>query len=267
MLGRNPPASVQADSSEEEEDSDEEVEEDDMVSQLMAGMQSGNMADSTQQLQGMINLQMLKELQKLRKGKTKDGSDSSSGSDSEVGTQTKSRLRGILRLRRRLRRKPLKYVKAYTNKIKMKLGAEDERKMWRYSDYSWKLNSRFGKLRTMWRLHYVLSETLQIAVSGNAELTAAFIVQLLKSLHQCAEDGGDWSTASLMLPVEDPLTQDSFGGSPEELMMCHAYKSAMADLKKKKSGGETAEGVTEEEERRFVPKTKAKAKAQAGAAD
>ena len=262
MLGRNAPASIQADSSEEDEDSDEEEEEDDMVSQLMAGMQSGNMGDSTQQLQGMINLQMLKELQKLRKGKKK-GSDSSTGSDSEVGTQTKSRLRGILRLRRRLRRKPLKCVKAYTNKIKMKLGAEDERKMWRYSDYSWKLNSRFGKLRTMWRLHYVLSETLQIAVSGNAELTAAFIVQVLKSLHQCAEDGGDWGTASLMLPVEDPLTQDSFGGSPEELMMCHAYKSAMSDLKKKKGG----EGATEEEEQRFVPKTKAKAKAQSGAAD
>ena len=45
----------------------------------------------------------------------------------------------------------------------------------------------------------------------------AMLVQMLKTLHQCAIDGGDWSNALLLWPAEDPIGAEDFGGEEAEL--------------------------------------------------
>ena len=117
--------------------------------------------------------------------------------------------------------------------MRRKLGAESNLKPWRWSDYSWKIRPRFGRMTGMWKCHYLVSEALELATSGHHDQYNMFLVQLLKSLHQSAIDGGDWSNAGLLLPVEDPLAGDDFGGDPEELLVCHGYRSAVSELRKK----------------------------------
>ena len=194
-------------------------------------------------VQDLIQLQMLKQLKKL--SKTRDDT-SSSGSDKSGGNRkAASKFRGVVRLRKHIRRKPLSFVRRYEAKVRRKLGAHDSRKVWRYSDLSWKLLSRFGKMKGLWRLHWVISEILQEAMLDDVDhdFVKAALAQTLKAVHQVAIDDGDWSTAFLFLPWEDPLQGDDFAGDPSEMLAAQAYRTAMSDLRrrKKQEGNENNE--------------------------
>jgi hypothetical protein len=67
---------------------------------------------------------------------------------------------------------------------------------------------------------------------------------MLRALHQVALDGGTWSTASLLLPRQDPIYREQFGATGEELEAIVAYQEAMKKLKPRQDqpGGGKGEG-------------------------
>ena len=179
-------------------------------------------------LQALLSLQMLKELKRMNKKRTEsDDSDADSDDDLAKGG---SRLRGVVRLRRRCRRRPLSLLKKYTLRVRRCLGAEDPRRAWRYADYSMKILPAFGRMRGLWRCHWIMSEALESLVRDNKGLAIAWLVQGCKALHQVGLDGGAWWNAQHMLPSQDPLMQEDWGGEPEELLATHSYQKAIADL-------------------------------------
>ena len=183
-----------------------------------------------------------------RKGKQGSDSDNSAASSQErelMGGKSGSRLRGVVRLRRQLVKHPLWRVRRYRNKVKEKLGAQDPRRAWSYSDYSLKLRGRFGKMTGLWRTHWMMSNILEEATRGNTEMVQMWVVQCLKAIHQVGLDRGSWHNASLLLPISDPLQQEDHGGDEDELLAAHSYQGALAELRK---GGQSQPRRAEEDE-------------------
>ena len=77
----------------------------------------------------------------------------------------------------------------------------------------------------------LLAEALQAFFEGHTAMGIATLVQLLKALHQVAIDGENWDSALHMLPYQDPLASDEFGGEEEELETIAAYRKAVKELK------------------------------------
>ena len=59
----------------------------------------------------------------------------------------------------------------------------------------------------------------------------ALATQACKAVHQVALDQGKWSTATLLLPLEDPLGRDDFAGEEAEMKDVHAYRKALDELR------------------------------------
>ena len=96
-------------------------------------------------------------------------------------------------------------------------------------------------------------------IDGHVAHATAMIVQILKAQHQAAINQGSWDVASLLLPTEDPLARQEFGGDHEEILRIQSHRRAMRDLRVQATrglGGENAE----EDEKGKQPKGKAKAK-------
>ena len=79
----------------------------------------------------------------------------------------------------------------------------------------------------------MVSELLQLQVTGQRKLATAYSCQILKTMLQVALDHGDWSTVVHMMPSGDPLQREEFGGDEPELVAIHKYKTGIADLKRK----------------------------------
>ena len=173
---------------------------------------------------------MLRQLRRM-KGARSSGSDGSNDSDEGV-TKSGSKLRGIQRLRKHVRKKPRSVTKQYTDHVKVRLGVRNTSKPWTFMDYSTKLLPRFGKMKGLWRAHWLMSNVLQSMSEGETDYAMAFWVQSLKCLHQVALDGGGWHNGQLLIPEEDPLAPEEYGGSPKELMAAQSYRGALAELKR-----------------------------------
>ena len=168
-----------------------------------------------------------------------------------------------MKLRRKIHRKPGNIVGRYRRRVQSKLTGDDPRKPWRYVDFALKLLPTFGKLRGLWRCHYIFSEILQTSESASVDEVQAMIVQASKCLHQVALDRGSWDTAQLLLPTANPLQLDEFGGDPEELDVIHKYNSAMSDLKKRHTDNNKDKKNHFEEEDDDSDETKKKREAKA----
>ncbi len=83
----------------------------------------------------------------------------------------------------------------------------------------------------MFRLHYMISEVLGAILAGNPDEGTAMLCQYQKVLLQLGIDNGDWSTASLLWVSADPLGNEEFGGTTEEMTAVYQYKKALAQLK------------------------------------
>ena len=81
------------------------------------------------------------------------------------------------------------------------------------------------------RVHFHLPHILATSLRGDHNQAGAYMVQLLRALHQVALDGGTWNTGSLLLPKTDPLYKNQCGGTEEELEAIVAYREAMQKLK------------------------------------
>ena len=103
-------------------------------------------------------------------------------------------------------------------------------------------------------------------------------MQLLKSLHQAVIDGGNWTLASSLLPWEDPLGRDVFGGDENELAAAAAWTKSVRELQSqflKLTSGSRQETSADADdlsrmlssaEKKSLAKAKAKVKAGAHAA-
>ena len=80
----------------------------------------------------------------------------------------------------------------------------------------------------LWRCHHAFSEVLELLEQQRVEEGAATCVQALKACHQAALDQGSWVLASTLLPWEDPLGRDAFGGDEEEMMAAAAWNGLSA---------------------------------------
>ena len=228
-----------------------------------------------------IQLEMikaLKHMQKRRKSKSSDDSTEDDSSGDEDAHSRGSPMRAVFRLRKRVRKRPLKIVARYRERSLARLGIHAMSDGSLTSPFahrmtSEKLRPTFGKMVGLWRAHYGLSEVLELLEQQRTEEAAATVVQLLKSLHQAVIDGGNWTLASSLLPWEDPLGRDVFGGDENELAAAAAWTKSVRELQaqvqKLTSGGNrpdfTAEAIEESSLLSAAEKKRlAKAKAKAG---
>jgi len=83
------------------------------------------------------------------------------------------------------------------------------------------------------RVHYAVSEALEQLLKGKTKLAGLQLVQLLRGIHQCSLDAGDWKTAWLLLHLPDPVERPRFGGEVQELEVVASYVKAMNELERK----------------------------------
>jgi hypothetical protein len=178
----------------------------------------------------LVQLELLKMLQKRSKQKDDDSSD-----DDDIPASAKgvAGFKGLQSYHRRLRRNSHNSLKKYRVFVKSKIGVANEKQVWRYSDHSKEIRNSFGKMKGLWRCHFLLNEIIQALDDGDSNEAAMLAIQSAKALHQVALDKGDWSNALLMIPLSDPIGRADFGGEEEELVHVHGYRKALSDLKSK----------------------------------
>ena len=83
----------------------------------------------------------------------------------------------------------------------------------------------------LYRVHFHLKHVLASSLRGNRSQAKAYIVQLCRTLHQVALDGGCWTSASLLLPKPGLLYKQTCRGTEEELKIMAANTEALQKLK------------------------------------
>ena len=199
------------------------------------------MASEQDPLKAWVTLQVYKDLQKDQRrkhGRRRQHSDDDSTSDSAVsssGREERKKKSGAARAvegfeasKRRMKRHPLRYVKRYVRDLEKELGAQG--RPFRIHEGSRRVP--WGKQKTLQRCHFMFSEVLELMLKEKWERAALQVVLCLKSLHQTAVDGGDWSVGWLLCHLNDPLNKAKFGGSVEELGHVTSYLKSMAELQR-----------------------------------
>ena len=182
---------------------------------------SGNGDPTGANISALVNLELLKLLKGKKKDRMQLETDNSSADDTDPSTsdsQDSKRTRGAGKAlkdfrhgHRRMKRKPLKHVRKYVREVESHLGVTAQ-SPYRLTDYSRRLS--WGKQKSLMRIHYAVSELLQVLLKGKVERAALQAVQLLRALHQVCLDQGSWQAASLLLAHVDPLERPKFGGNP-----------------------------------------------------
>ena len=167
-----------------------------------------------------------------------DDSEDSSGSSGERHVAKPRRagkaLRDFRERRRAMRKHPVKHIKRYVWEAEEVLGVSAD-VAYNLSDYTRKLHS--GKQKSLYRIHFAVSEILAAQLRGKREQAALQSVQLLRCLHQVCLDGGSWRAGSLLLQHQDPLERPRFGGEASQLEHIASYLKAVQELEKKNTGG------------------------------
>ena len=114
----------------------------------------------------------------------------------------------------------------YLKEVQNVLGVEDS-DPWQV--YQMTENIPWGMLGLK-RCHWHLSHALAYFFRGRKQQAEAYMVQLLKGLHQVALDGGSWEVASLLLPARDPCQREQWGASERELEAVASYRKAMEEI-------------------------------------
>jgi len=85
-------------------------------------------------------------------------------------------------------------------------------------------------------------------MAGHHRIFQAYVIQILRGIHQAVLDGGSWETSSMFLPGDDPCKRDAFGATEHELQTVAAYKEALKRIQAKpgsrssKEEGDETEG-------------------------
>ncbi|CAK8988385.1 unnamed protein product [Durusdinium trenchii] len=191
-------------------------------------------------IKARIAMQIYKDMQKTkhqrRDRRWRDSSqDSSSESDLSQDGEAKPRRSGAGKAvesfeasKRRMKRNPLKVVGRYVRDLEKELGAEGRP----FRIHEGSRRAPRGKQKTLQRIHYMLSEILELMLAERWDRAALQTVLCLKSVHQAALDGGDWQVAWLLCHLPDPVQKVRFGGTVDELGQVTSYLKGIADLEK-----------------------------------
>ena len=96
---------------------------------------------------------------------------------------------------------------------------------------------QFGKMLGLKRVHWHLSHILAVSLGGRHAEAEAYMVQLLRAVHQSVLDSGSWHTAMLLLPGEDPCQKETFVATERELQIIAGYRDAHRRIQKGPGGG------------------------------
>lgn len=185
-------------------------------------------------LKAWMTMQMMKEIgrKKSRSPSRKRGSSTdsnSSASDHQLRrTSAAKAIDNYEASKRRMKRRPLKYLRKYVKAVERELGAEG--RPYRISEIGKRIN--FGKQKTLQRVHYMLAETLELMLAEKWERATSQMVLNLKCVHQTVIDQGDFSVSWMLCQLPDVFSKQRFGGDAEELSHVTAYLKSMTDLEK-----------------------------------
>jgi len=132
------------------------------------------------------------------------------------------------KLREGVLQKPQKVVADYLTHVCDHLGVEpgDAWQLWQYTN---RLN--WGKNKGLLRFHFHISHVLTLSLKGQHHQCEAYLVQLRKAAYQLSLDGGNWSTASSLLPRADPVHRKFFGESQQELEAAASFQEALKKMR------------------------------------
>lgn len=229
------------------------VEEKSTVEQLLNRVLAdpSNAMDAST-LTTLVQMELLRELKGKKKKKThsynsaglvaSSDSDSSSGGDLRLRGAGKA-LKAYRKTQKDMKKNPARHVKRYIKEVEQVLGA-DASVPYLLTDYTRKLG--WGKFRTLQRLHHALSTILETQLKGRTMEATLQITQVLRSIHQCALDQGNWQTAWLLTGMQDPLEKPRFGGEAQSLEVIAAYIKAMDDLEKRSTSSSSSRAPEED---------------------
>jgi len=140
-------------------------------------------------------------------------------------------VRGIERLRRKLRRRPLRFVESYRAIVVEQLGAEDGRP-WTYLDYG-KRCVPWGKLHDLKKVFAMLARIVTLLDQGEVDRAHGATAQTLKALEQVAISQGSWRAAWPLVGMTDPFSRRPFAGDAEEVEAVAAYITELDALETK----------------------------------
>ena len=198
-----------------------------------------------------VQLEMVRTLQQMRRGHSGHAEHSDDGEDAGYMREVKaSGISDLHRQRRLLTEQPLRAVMLYRQRVMRRLGVSlleggQPSAPWQHTDYSNRVKPHFGRMTGLWRVHYGLSKMLSLAEMKQRDLLAATIVQMLKSVHQVALDGGGWQNAVLLRPWQDPLSKELWAGEDQEMATAARYSRAIRDLQVKTAANEGLAEVDE----------------------
>jgi hypothetical protein len=148
-----------------------------------------------------------------------------------------------------LQRHPEKVINDWERHIKETLDWEPGNQ-WSFKLYSKDIRRTFGQHSGMYRVHYHLSNILDIGLIHQRPLEAfARLVQLCEATHQASLDNGRWVNAQGLLGAHDPLATPTFSGLENEMQALYSHQKALQELKSAgRLGGPFPPRKTETEE-------------------
>ena len=194
------------------------------------------------QVQLLMQMKMLKALDRLGKKRSEDSGSDSDERNGGLPAHMVGGFRGVARARRRFKKYPRRIVQSHLDRVQQELGVTHASQFWQLRDHSRKLRASFGKMVGLWRAHYIIAEALQHQLENRPDHCSATLALALEAIHQVALDDGDWLNASLMLPFEDPLAKAQFGGSEEQMAEITRYRRALKDLRSRTEGSGSQPG-------------------------
>lgn len=126
-------------------------------------------------------------------------------------------------------------LKGFRPRVKQDIGVATAQQVWCYKDVAKLHRQTFGKLKGLWRVYHVMMEVLQVlnpeSSTYSMEIGTELLAQVSKTLLQVMLDNGDWTSASLLLPVPKFSGRAEFGGEELEMAAAHKYPKAVRKLK------------------------------------
>ena len=86
------------------------------------------------------------------------------------------------------------------------------------------------------------------------KIATALLRQLLRGLHQTTLEGGEWTTACMMLPGHDPCARDPYGMAEDDLHVIAGYREAQRRIERRRDWKENESDQPERERRPWVEK-------------
>ena len=209
------------------------------IGQSPAGSRTPGVVPAGVDVNMMVQMQLLKEIQKMQK---QSGGLGSEGGPLD-GLRVLKTLGNLRALRDNMKEKPTRVVREYTQEWEETLGARG--RPWSWRDVARHVN--WSKYRSMHRVYVMLGGVKQPMVKKYA-LAEAQLVQNMKSIHQFALDGS-WKVAWPVTYLPDPIDKPRRGAREEELEAVLAYLMTQEDIQKRAKAlgtGDTQDAMSDD---------------------